>query len=190
MSDLASEALEEAYASAPVGIDVWETIEIRHPELAVPARFVLDHGEKIGESEADQHGNTQDIYGRLCRLEEDAPAGAGEWVSFLATAFEVQHPDSAPNRPPELALILNNVPGDIMSALGPAAASGQAIEVTYREFLSDDPGTVHYRLAGLTLKRVGVTALRVEGRIGFGDLFNKVFPARFYNVIDNPSLIA
>ncbi|MEW6092288.1 MAG: DUF1833 family protein [Pseudomonadota bacterium] len=190
MSDLLSDALEEAYASAPIGIDVWETIEIRHSELSIPARFVLDHGEKIGETAPDAHGQTQDIYGRMVKLEADAPADAGEWVSFLATAFEVQHPDSAPNRPPEMALILNNVPGDIMAALGPAAASGEGVDVTYREFLSDDPETLHFRLTGLTLKRVGVTALRVEGRIGFGDLFNKVFPASFYNVNDNPSLVA
>ncbi|MBX3488859.1 DUF1833 family protein [Parvibaculum sp.] len=188
MSDLHSEALEEAYASAPAGVEGWETIEVRHPLLPAPARFVLDHGEKIGETEPDAAGHTQDIYGRMLRLEDGAPEDGGELVMFIATAFEVRRPSSEANRPPELAILLDNVPGDLMDVLGPAAASGEPASLTYREYLTDDPDTVHYRLAGLTLKRVAVTQLRIEGRVGFMDLFNRSFPNAEYTIEETPSL--
>ena len=188
MSDIWTEAIEEAYASAPAGVAAWDTLELRHPMLDAPQRFVLDHGEKIGETEPDDFGNTQDIHGRLLRLEADAPVNAGETVAFLATAFEVRRPESSADRPPEMAIILDNVPGDLMAAFGPAAASGQEVDLTYREYLSDDPDTVHYRLSGLTLKKVGVTSLRIEGRIGFSGLFTKSFPDAWFNARDNKTL--
>ncbi|MCW5727257.1 DUF1833 family protein [Parvibaculum sp.] len=186
--DLYTEALEEAYASAPAGVDALDTLEFRHPALGEPRRFVLDHGEKIGESEADARGHTQDIYGRMLRLEADAPEDGGDLVMFIATAFEVRRPASEQNRPPELAILLDNVPGDLMAALGPAAASGEPVEVVYREYLADDPDTVHYMLRGLMLKRVAVTQLRIEGRFGFGDLFNRSFPNAVYSIEESPSL--
>lgn len=187
MSDLMSEALEEAYASAPANVVAWDTLEIRHAALDQPARFLLDDGEKIGEEEQED-GTTQDVYGRMLTLEEDAPVNPGEAVAFLATAFEVQRPEAAENRAPEMSILIDNVPAEMMAALGPAAASGEAVDVTYREYLSDDPGTVHYRLTGLTLRRAGVTALRIEGRLGLTDLFNRSFPGAYYNATDNPSL--
>jgi hypothetical protein len=188
MSDLHSEALEEAYASAPAGVESWDTIELRHPLLPSPGRFVLDHGEKVGETEPDDAGHCQDIYGRMLRLEEDAPEDGGELVMFIATAFEVRRPSSEANRPPELSILLDNVPGDLMAMLGPASASGVPVELTYREYLTDDPDTVHYRLGGLSLKRVAVTQLRIEGRVGFMDLFNRSFPNAEYSTEETPSL--
>lgn len=188
MSDIWTEAVEEAYASSPAGVAAWDTLELRHPMLDAPQRFVLDHGEKIGETEPDSYGNTQDIYGRLLRLEEDAPENAGEIVAFLATAFEVRRPRSEAGKPPEMAIVLDNVPATLMAALGPAAASGAAVSLTYREYLSDDPDTVHFTLRDLELRRVGVTALRIEGKIGFMGLFSKVFPGAFYNAKDNKTL--
>lgn len=188
MSDIWSEALEEAYASAPAGVVAWDTLELRHPLLDRTYRFVLDEGEKIGETDADEHGNTQDIYGRLLRIEEDADEDAGELVEFIATAFEVRLPASEADRPPEMSIILDNVSGDLMKAMGPAASSGEPVEVTYREYLSDDPDTVHYRLTGLSLKKVGVTTLRVEGKISFMGLHSRSFPNAPYNRTENPTL--
>lgn len=188
MSDAWSDALEEAYASAPAGIIAWSTLELRHPLLDQPYRFVLDDGEQIGETAPDALGNTQDIYGRMLRLEADAAENAGELVAFIATAFEVRLPASEADRPPEMSVILDNVSGDLMKALGPAAASGQPVELTYREYLSDDADTVHYRLTGLSLRKVGVTMLRVEGKISFLGLHSKSFPNAPYNAIDNRTL--
>lgn len=188
MTDIWSEAIEEAYASAPAGVAAWDTLELRHPLLDRPYRFVLDEGEKIGETEPDENGKTQDIYGRVLRLEDDAPEDAGELVEFIATAFEVRLPASEADRPPEMSIVLDNVPGDLMKAMGPAAASGQAVELTYREYLSDDPDTVHYRLTGLSLRKVGVTTLRVEGKITFMGLHSRSFPGAFYNATDNATL--
>ena len=186
--ELWSEAIEEAYASAPAGVDALDTLEIRHPLLDQPYRFVLDHGEKIGETAADEQGHTQDIYGRMLRLEAEAAENGGELVGFIATAFEVRRPASEQNRPPELAIILDNVPGTLMEALGPAAASGEPVGMIYREYLADDPDTVHYRLGGLTLRRVAVNQLRIEGRVGFLDLFNRSFPNAVYSAEETPSL--
>ena len=187
MSDIWTEALEEAYASVPSGVIAWDTLELRHPMLDRTYRFVLDEGEKIGETEADEYGTTQDIYGRVLRLEDDAPENAGELADFIATAFEVRLPASEADRPPEMSIVLDNVPGDLMKAMGPAAASGEAVDLTYREYLSDDPDTVHYRLTGLSLRKVGVTTLRIEGKIIFMGLHSRSFPGAFYNASDNPS---
>ncbi len=187
MGDIWTEALEEAYASAPAGVESWDTLEINHPAFESPVRVVLDYGEKIGEID-DGDGYTQDVYGRMLKLEGDAPFDPGETVAFLATAFEVRRPDQSPEHAPEMSIMIDNVPGDLMAALGPAATSGQSVDVIYREYLSDDPDTVHFRIAGLKLHRVSATTLRIEGRLGFTDLFRRSFPNEYYNAADNPSL--
>lgn len=187
MTDIWTEALEEAYASAPAGVESWDTLEINHPAFESPVRVVLDYGEKIGEID-DGDGYTQDVYGRMLKLEGDAPFDPGETVAFLATAFEVRRPDQSPEHAPEMSIMIDNVPGALMAALGPAATSGQSVDVIYREYLSDDPDTVHFRIAGLKLHRVSATTLRIEGRLGFTDLFRRSFPNEYYNAADNPSL--
>lgn len=175
-----SAAIEEAYASAPAGVAIWPTLELHHPSFDTPARIVVDHGEEISGEPG--------VRGRRLRLEEDAPVNAGEIVTFVAAAVEATLPASEDGQAPEMSIAIDNVSGRLMPALNAAVASADPISVIYREYLADDPDTVHYRLEGMTLRRVTASMVRIEGKAGFLDMFNMSFPNASYAADEHPSL--
>lgn len=181
MEDAWSEALKEAYASAPVDIVVYPTLEISHPTLPEPVRLVIEEGEKISDDPP--------IHGRMLRLEETAPANAGELVPFVSCAVTATLPAATEKEAPEMALSIDNVPGELMEALERAVTTDEPIGVIYREYLDSDPDTVHFSLDGLTLRRVTATMYRIEGRAGFLDLYNRQFLTD-YTAEAFPSLVS
>ncbi len=179
MIDPWSAAIKEAYASAPSGEVIWPTLELRHPTLPVPARIVVDHGEKLGDDPL--------VYGRMLRIEADAPVDAGEVVLFVSCNLQAVPPANEENQGPEMTLSIDNVPGDLMEALNNAVTTMAPIDVVYREYMKDDPDTVHFMLEGMTLSRVTANMFRIEGKAGFLDLFNRQFLVD-YSAEEHPSL--
>ena len=104
-----SQALKEAFASAPAGTVVLDTLEIWHPTFDEPIRVVRDHADLTA------------------RLEAGAPRDGGKRVTFAALAFEFSPPpvDTAPV--PEITVTLDNVGSDITDALEGAAVSQQVL---------------------------------------------------------------
>ena len=75
-----SEAIKEAYASAPSEQIILHTLELRHPA------FVNDAGEPVAIRVVR---DTSDLW---ARLESQAPLQAGEHVQFVAMGFELDLP--------------------------------------------------------------------------------------------------
>lgn len=176
-----SEAIREAYASAPVDQTVLSTLELWHPSFDVPIRVVHDEGELLED-------DPEEIWGRVFTLEGDAPRNAGAAVTFLAAAFEAQQPAAEESQPPEMVIRINNVDEILMEALDKAVETTAPIEAIYREYFADEPGTVQFVLSDLSIKRVTASMLRIEGTAGFTDLFNRAFPDAVYTPQEHPSL--
>jgi len=166
-----SQALKEAFASAPSGTVVLDTLEIWHPSFDQPIRVVRDHVDLTA------------------RLETGAPRDAGQKVTFASMAFNFAPPpvDTAPV--PEITLSLDNVGRDLADALEAAAISQDVIEVTWRPYLSTDLEGPHMDPPiTLTLTEVEADTMRVTGRARMLDIGNKAFPSITYTARRFPGL--
>ena len=172
-----SEALREAYASAPCNVIILHTLEIRHP----------DFRDEAGNSTAIRVvRDQQDLF---ARLEASAPINAGQQVRFVAMGFELDLPpvDTAPV--PEIVVTLDNVSREIVRHLDAAAESQAVIEITYRPYLSNDlEGPQMDPPITLVLTEVEADVQRVTARARMMDIGNKAFPSRSYTAREFPGL--
>lgn len=180
MDDPWSDAIREAYASAPKERIVLYTLELWHPSFDVPARVVRDHGVLLSEEPV--------IFGRELTLEAGAPRDPGETVQFIEAPFRAQLPDQAEDAMPQMTLSVDGVPGDLAKALKESTVVPGEIEVIYREYFATAPDGPQFVLGDLSLKRTSATMLRVEGKAGFFDPTAKSCPATEYTADDYPSL--
>jgi len=168
-----SDALKEAYASAPSSEVILHTLEIRHPSFSAPIRVVRDY-------------NDLTVF-----LESDAPADPGSEVLFIAMAFEFTLPEVSKASSPEIEISLDNVSGEIVGYLDAAAQTHDLIEVTYRPYLAGDPsGPQMNPPLTLVIRSVSADIFRVRARAGYADLSNRKFPNEVYDTIRFPGLAA
>ena len=160
-----SEALQEAYATAPAGEIVLHTLEFLHPDFVTPLRVVRDRADLDAT------------------LVATAPENAGEVVTFVKWAFDLELPDVTSGSSPELLLTIDNVSSEILAYLDIAANSSQLIEVIYRPYLSSDTTEPQMNPPlSMTLKDVEADIFRVTARCGFGDFANRPFPREVYDL--------
>ncbi len=98
-----SDALAEAYASAPAQEVILHTLEIRHPSFITPIRVVRDHRDLTA------------------RLEASAPVDPGGEVTFIGFAFDFVLPELGKSKSPEIEIVLDGASGEIVSYLDAAA---------------------------------------------------------------------
>lgn len=169
-----SAALREAYASAPVDLIVYHTLEIWHPAFSVPIRVVRD---------------TDNLE---ARIELGAARDAGALVSFLAFAFNIVPPDQTTTGVPRCIIEIDNVSRDIFAQIDLAVTQPYPITVIYRSYLSDALGVGPENIPPLemSLLTVTATAMRITATAGFPDLLNTRFPKRDYDLERFPGLSA
>lgn len=182
MSDIDDEAVREAIAHASVDRVMVHTVELHHSTFSEPARLVVSHGEILSEEPL--------IFGHRFRLEANAPADAGELVTFIAAQIELSMPGQQENRLPELVFAIDAVSGRIAKLLRLAARQEQPeeIRIIYRRYFHDDPDTVIHKIDNLFLAQPVADLYRVEGRASPLDATKIPFTTRKYNATDNPSL--
>ena len=167
-----SEAIREAYASAPAQV-IYHTLELRHASLTTPIRLVL------GNDNID------------AKLEADAPANPGETVTFTRYFFRFTRPDVSPDGVPTLKLEIENIDRIITAALIDVSQSETPLKATYREFLDsgltvgpeNDP-PIHMDVFDATADLLVVTATA-----GFPNFMNRKFPTMEYNAQTWPGLV-
>lgn len=166
-----SQALKEAYASAPAGVVVYHTLEIRHSAFDEPIRVVRDRMDLTAT------------------LEDDAPANPGETVLFRAYAFDLMRPEVSLTGLPQCQFEIDNVDRLIVANIELAIATTELIKVTYREYLSTDLSAPQND-PPLTMTLVTVTAdtFRVKAVAGFRNLNNYKFPRMEYDTEIFPQL--
>lgn len=168
-----SQAIKEAYASAPSTSIIYHTLEIWHPAFTAPIRVV------------------RDVADMTATLEASAPRNAGQAVTFVGFAFDIVPPEVDTSGVPQCVIEIDNVSRDIIASIEASMGSATPVSVIYRAFLSDD-------LSGpendppLTMEILAITAnvFRVRATCGFGNLSNKRFPTLDYTAAVFPGLIA
>lgn len=186
-----SEAIKEAYASAPASVVTLHTLELRHPDFVAPIRVVLNHPDTatwiaLGGEEVEAVLDTLDeedraMVGLVARLEDDAPANPGEMVAFIGMAFSLDLPPVENVSVPEITVTMDNVSREITDALEAAATSQQKIEITYRPYLSthiEAPDMIPPLT--MTLANAKADPYQVTASARMLDIGNKKFPLEVY----------
>lgn len=167
-----SQAIKEAYASAPDSSVAYHTLEIYHPSFTTPIRVV------------------RDFVDLSAKLESTAPRNPSTYVTFVGYPFDIVPPEVSTTGVPTLQITIDNVSRDIMAGLESAVTTSTPITVIYRMFLSSDL-TAPQNNPPMTLTIISLSAdvFRVTATATFGDLVNKRFPSVLYNVETFPGLV-
>jgi hypothetical protein len=175
-----SQAIAEAYASAPETVVIYDTLEFRHPT------FVDETGAIVAVRVVNDHVKL------VAGIEAGAPADAERFVQFQPVRFGFRRPtESDSAQTPEVEITVSNVSRILMRYLDLAKESRIPIEVTYRPYLSNDLTAPHMQPPlTLTLRSVSADVTTVTARAGFGDLGNRRFPRVDYTSSKFPGLTA
>ena len=167
-----TQALKEAYASAPDNTVAYHTLEIYHPAFSTPIRVV------------------RDFVDLSARLESTAPRDASAYVTFVGYAFDIVPPEVSTAGVPQCQITIDNVSRDIMANLEAAIATNVPITVIYRMFLSTDlTAPQNNPPMALTIISIQADVFKITATATFGDLVNKRFPAQLYTIETFPGLV-
>jgi len=162
-----SQAIKEAFAAAPAGVIVYNTLEISHPAFSQPIYIVRD---------------TADL---------DAKLETGEAVTYIRFAFDLKKPEVSATGVPQCTIEIDNVSREILANVQLAIRSTEKITVTYREYLSTDlSGPQNNPPMVLTVFSIKADVFKVTAVAGFGDLNNKRFPGVEYTAERFPGLVS
>lgn len=167
-----SEALAEAFASAPTDQVIFHTLEIWHPAFSLPIRVV------------------RDTIALDARIEATAARDAGAIVTFVAYAFDLIPPDQTSEALPQCILEIDNVSRDILAQIDIAVTQTDPITLIYRMYLSDSAsiGPENDPPLTMTLSKITATPLRIRGVAGFPNLLDRSFPGLDYDLETFPGL--
>lgn len=180
-----TQALEEAYASAPADEHVLSTLELIHPAFT-------DEG-----GNADSVRIVLDDLDWDLRLEPDAPLFGGQVKTFQSLALQVTLPEQVEGQMGSIKVAIDNVPLTIWKKLQAGARVRASAQLIYREWVAvRETGSGEYQVGNtpdliigqLTMRVVSATVLRIEGTASFVDLLNKGFPRRSFSRADFPGL--
>lgn len=168
-----SDAIKEAYASAPTDVVIYHTLELWHSSFSVPIRVVRDY---------------QNID---AMIEATAARNAGEIVAFTAYAFDVIPPDVLATGLPQCTIEIDNVSRDILAQIEAASVTDSKITVIYRAYLSDalGDGPQNDPPVELTIKSITATPMRISATAGFENLLDRRFPSMDYELETFPGLL-
>lgn len=168
-----SQAIKEAYASAPSNVLIYHTLELRHPAFTAPIRVVRDY---------------EDL---TATLEATALEDASTAVLFVRFDFDFTKPEVSASGVPQMAIEIDNVDRSIVANVEAALETTDLVQATYREFISTDltapqnDPPIH-----MTLMSISAYVFRVKAVAGFPDLVNRRFPSTAYDAETFPGLAA
>lgn len=166
-----SQAIREAYATAPGAEVVYHTMELRHPSFTQPLRVVRDWNPLTA------------------RLEASAPIDPLTYVEFQPYAFDFTLPEVSSAGLPEIVITIDNVSSEIVAYLDAAANSADLIQITYRPFLASDlSAPAMDPPLTLVMREASVDVFRITARASYIDLGNLSFPNQFYSSERFPGL--
>ena len=173
MSDPAlSEAIKEAYASAPSDAILYHTLEIWHPNFTTPIYVVRDF--------ADLNAT----------IEAGAARNASTEVTFVGFAFELIPPEVDKGGVPQCTIEIDNVSREILANIEAAMGSSDSITAIYRAYLSDDlTGPENDPPMELQILSIVADPFKVRATAGYSSLANLRFPRLDYDAQTFPGLI-
>ena len=162
--DTLSQAIKEAYASAPANVVIYHTMELWHPAFTTPIRVVRDYADLTAT------------------LESTAPRNASEAVTFIAFNFDFTKPEVSAAGIPQITITMDNVDRSIVANIESALGSTELVSVIYREFISTDLSSPQNNPPlSMTIMSVTADVFKVTAVAGFPNLMNKRFPTTEYS---------
>lgn len=153
-----TEAIKEAYASAPTVRVTYDTLEIRQGQVQAPIFLVRAKAEIIA---TDENGVQQ---------------------TFRPSGFQFSLPSENEEGFRSLNIAIDNINREVTDFVEIAKSQPVPVEVIYRPYLSDDLSTPHMDPPlVLYLKELQINPLQVTGRATFLDVVNQKFPSELYN---------
>lgn len=167
-----TQAIKEAYASAPTNVVILHTLELYHPAFSTPIRVVRDFTDLTAT------------------LEATAPRNPSAAVLFTAFNFDFNKPEVSPDGIPQVTISLDNVDRGIVANIEAAMTTTDLVTVIYREFLSNDLSSPQNN-PPLAMTIISITAdmFKVTATATFPNLMNKRFPTKEYSSEMFPGLI-
>lgn len=157
--------LARIYASAPVGEEIWETLELSHP-LFSKTYYITNAANSF-----------------------TAFLETGVAVDFITLPFAAKQPSSNSGGQQDMALVIDNVDREIIEELERASADPSTrIAVTYRAYASTNLGAPGSNPIALAISEVSAGLATVEATAGRADVLNKKFPAVLYTIAQFPGL--
>lgn len=168
-----SDAIKEAYASAPVDEVIHHTLELWHTSFSEPIRLVRDYVNIDA------------------KIEATAARDAAAVVSFIAYAFEVVPPDQSAAGLPQCTIEIDNVSREILAQVDTAIMQTTPITVIYRAYLSSAllAGPENDPPLEMTITQISATPLRIRATAGFINLLDQRFPGLDYDLDTFPGLL-
>jgi hypothetical protein len=170
-----SDAIAEAWATAPAGLVVHETLEFvfTRDGVLVGERFVRSR-EAL-----------------TATLEADAPVDASTAVLFNPAAFDAKLPEQqGDGGAPQMQLTVANVGRELALHLEAAAFSPTPVQVIYRVYTSADLTAPHQSPGPLVMDvtQISATTDAVTASCAFGGIGERRFPGAEYQLRHFPSL--
>ncbi len=163
---LMTQAVREAYASAPDGVILLHCLTLTHSAWAGTLDVVQD---------TQQHS-----------LRDETAATR----NYLPVPFSFSLPEVSESAASEIRVELDTVPRDVSALLDQAVAAAGVITLTYRAWLSTDTQSTAYGPLALTVIEATATLDRVSLRATSADITNKAFPNLDYTPSKFPGLVA
>lgn len=151
-----TEVLKEAYALAPQGSLILDTLQIEHEDSETVFYLVKDRAS-----------HTLKIEGAVSKL-------------FEACAFRFALPVKSESGVQEMTVAIDNVDRRISDFLDTVKESTKPVKMIYRPYLLEDPDTPQAVPFELYLTDVSVNDIEVTGKATFADLLNKAFLTEYY----------
>jgi hypothetical protein len=160
-----TDAIKEAYATAPASKVIIDTLEISQGLVQPP------------------------VYLSQTKTGIDAFDELGVEHTFVASGFRFTLPPSDEDGFKSLNIAIDNINRVASDFITTALTDPTAVTIKYRPYVSDDLSTpaMNPPLV-LYLKDVQVTAHQVTGKATFMDMVNKKFPSELYQRVRFPSL--
>ncbi len=182
-----SEALEEAYASAPADAALIHTLSFWHDGLLVdgaPSEIYVYQGFD-GDRTSAEGVPLKDF-----RLEASSRYSGGLVVEFIAVPFDLTMPRVESTSIAKGQLVIDGVGREIADALLSAVAAGKAVEITYRAYLEgmEDDGPQNEPPLAFSLGNVSISAVQVRGDIIPVNVGGKRFPGDAYRPSRFPAI--
>lgn len=157
-----SDAIKEAYATAPTDTVIVETIEWLHPSFVDGSGNPASYRIAVNQPDC------------TCTLEGDAPMDGGDPVLFTGMAVEYSKPEITPEMDVRSSIVVDNVGGFLLDGIERAADDGSPVTQIYREFLWPALDTVHRKIT-MTLQDVVLDNYRVKGTLVFRGMASRKF---------------
>ena len=166
-------ALDELFASNPIGKTYYLTLELSHSAFSPVA-----------------HRLVQGYADLTATLEAGAPIDPGGEVTFTKSAFKMKLPEKNVKGRQDLSVTIYGAALEVVEQLElQRVANREPIKLRFREFESGDLTAPASQVITMTVLAPRVVKGVVTFSAAFADVLNKSFPSENYTVKTHPGLV-